>query len=123
MERYYSNSWFKVVEELNSNIHKGLYEYECSTRREIENNRIELPYSRGSFKVFIHSIKQRYLIIYIISLIFLLLNGFYIMGVILFIVLIINLSIKLYSEIKKEKDATFACIYLSPYFYYNQLLI
>lgn len=104
MEKYYSKSWIKVVEELNSDINKGLYEYDCSIRREIENNKISLPYSRGIFKLLLELVKQKYLIIYLIFIILFLLNEFYIMGAIIAILLFSNLAIKLYSEIKKEKE-------------------
>lgn len=104
MEKYYSKSWIKVVEELNSDINKGLYEYDCSIRREIENNKISLPYSRGIFKLLLELVKQKYLIIYLIFIILFLLNEFYIMGAIIAILLFSNLAIKLHSEIKKEKE-------------------
>ncbi|MCF0147306.1 MAG: cation-transporting P-type ATPase [Clostridium sp.] len=104
MEKYYSKSWIKVVEELNSDINKGLYEYDCSIRREIENNKINLPYSRGMAKLLLELVKQKYLVIYLILIILFLLNEFYIMGAIIAILLISNLAIKLHSEIKKEKE-------------------
>lgn len=104
MEKYYNKSWIKVVEELNSDINKGLYEYDCSIRREIENNKINLPYSRGIFKLLLELVKQKYLIIYLIFIILFLLNEFYIMGAIIAILLFSNLAIKLHSEIKKEKE-------------------
>ena len=104
MKKYYSKSWIKVVEELNSNVHKGLYEYDCSLRRNIENNKITLPYSKGIFKILLELLKQKYLVIYLAFILFFLLNKFYIMGIITSILLIINLSIKFYSEINKEKE-------------------
>ncbi|MBE6054895.1 MAG: cation-transporting P-type ATPase [Clostridium sartagoforme] len=104
MEKYYSKSWIKVVEELNSDVHKGLYEYDCTLRREVENNKINLPYYRGFLKLFLELLKQRYLIIYLIFIIFFLYNKFYIMGIILAIILIISLLMKFYIEIHKEKE-------------------
>lgn len=104
MEKYYGKSWIKVVEELNSNVNKGLYEHDCNLRREIENNKISLPYSRGFFKLFLELLKQRYLYIYLIFIIFFFFNRFYIMGTISAILLIINLSLKLYGEVHKEKE-------------------
>lgn len=104
MEKYYGKSWIKVVEELNSNVNKGLYEYDCNLRREIENNKISLPYSKGFLKLFLGPLKQRYLYIYLIFIIFFFFNRFYVMGTISAILLIINLSLKLYDEIHKEKE-------------------
>ena len=33
MKKYYTSFWGKVVEDLNSDIHKGLSEEECNLRR------------------------------------------------------------------------------------------
>lgn len=104
MEKYYGKSWIKVVEALNSNVHKGLYEQDCSLRRENGNNKINLPYSRGVFKLILEMLKQVYLYIYLIFIIFFLLNSFYIMGAISAVLLIMNLSLKLHSKIHKEKE-------------------
>ncbi len=104
MEKYYSESWIKVVEEFNSDINKGLYEYDCSIRREVENNKINLPYSKSRFKLLLELVKQKYLVVYLVFIIAFLLNEFYIMGAIIAILLLSNLAIKLHSEIKNEKE-------------------
>ena len=104
MEEYYSKSYIKVVEELNSDVNKGLYEEDCSIRRKIENNKINLPYSRGIFKLLLDLIKQKYLLIYLIFIILFFFENFYIMATITVILLFSNLAIKLYNEIKNEKE-------------------
>lgn len=104
MEKYYSKSSIKVVEEFNSDVNKGLYEYDCSIRRESENNKINLPYSRGIFKLLWDLVKQKYLIIYLVFIILFLLKDFYLMGIITAILLFSNLAIKLHSEINNEKE-------------------
>ncbi len=104
MEKYYSKSSIKVVEEFNSEVNKGLYEYDCSIRRESENNKINLPYSRGIFKLLLDLVKQKYLIIYLVFIILFLLKDFYLMGIITAILLFSNLAIKLHSEINNEKE-------------------
>lgn len=104
MEKYYSKSWIKVVEEFNSDVNKGLYEYDCNIRRENENNKINLPYSRGVFKILLELLKQKYLVIYLIFISLFLSYDFYIMGIITAILLFSNLAIKLHSEISNEKE-------------------
>ena len=34
MKAYYNNTWINVVEDLGSDVHKGLDEVECNIRRE-----------------------------------------------------------------------------------------
>ena len=104
MEKYYSKSWVKVVEDFNSDVNKGLYEYECNIRRESENNKINLPYSRGISKLLLESVKQKYLFIYLIFIVLFLFYDFYIMGIIIAILLFSNLAIKIHSEMKNEKE-------------------
>ncbi|MDV4150086.1 hypothetical protein R0131_04470 [Clostridium sp. AL.422] len=104
MKNYYGKSWIKVVEELNSSLHKGLYEYDCNIRRESENNKINLPHYRGVLRLLLETLKKRYLLIYLIFIIFFLVNKFYIMGSISVILLIFNVSIKICSAINKEKE-------------------
>ncbi|WP_288221481.1 hypothetical protein [uncultured Clostridium sp.] len=104
MEKYYGNSWVKVIEDLDSDIHKGLYEDDCNLRRNIENNRIELPYSKGFFKLLLGVLRQRYLYVYLLFITFFFLNKFYLMGIVLSFLLIINIFFKLYNEIHKEKE-------------------
>lgn len=104
MEKYYGNSWIKVVEDLGSDLHKGLYEESCDLRKTIENNKIELPYSKSFLKLLLGVLKQKYLYAYLFFIVFFLLNKFYLMGLVSSFLLITNILFKLYNEIHKEKE-------------------
>ena len=104
MKKYYTSFWGKVVEDLNSDIHKGLSEEECNLRRAEENNKIELPYSKGFIKLLLGVLGQRYIYVYSMFVILFLINKFYFMGIVFCLLLIINIFIKLKNEIHKDKE-------------------
>lgn len=104
MEKYYADTWINVVDNLNSDIHKGLNEYDCIIRREEENNKIELDYTKGKFNIIIEVLKEKYLYIYLAIIIILIIEKHYIMGMIIFLLLIINIGVKLYNEIYYENE-------------------
>ena len=104
MERYYNDNWVNVVRNLNSDVHKGLYEYECTIRREEENNKINLPYTRGLFKISLELLKEKDLYIYLISIVFFLVERFYIMGLIVALLMIWNIAFKLHNDFFYEKE-------------------
>lgn len=104
MKSYYSNSWMNVVDSLGSNINKGLYEYDCNIRKEAGDNKIQLPYSKGILKLILDILKQKYVYIFLVIIIFFLVNKFNIVGIVTIFLLILNLGSKLYHEISKEKE-------------------
>lgn len=105
MKSYYANNWTKVVGLLGSNVNKGLYEYDCNLRKEDGgDNKISLPHSRGIYKLALDILKQKYLYIYLLFIVFFLLNKYYIIGFLTIIILLFNLVFKLNHEISKEKE-------------------
>ena len=105
MKEYYGNSWSKVVELLGSDIYKGLYQYECEIRKE-ENgdNKIYLPYSKGKIKLFLEIFKQKYIYIYLVFITFFFLYNYINMGLIAIILLLLNIILKFYHDVSKEKE-------------------
>lgn len=104
MKKYYRSFWGEVVEDLNSNIHNGLYEEDCNLRRINENNKIDLPYSKGFLKLLLGVLGQKYIYAYLTFIILFLINKFYFMVIIFSLLLIINIIFKLHNEIRKEKE-------------------
>jgi P-type Ca2+ transporter type 2C len=105
MKKYYGNTWLKVVELLESNIYKGLYQYECDIRKnENGDNKIYLPYSRGKVKLILDIFKQKYLYVFLAFIIFFLLNKFNIMAILTILLLLLNLGLKFHHELSKEKE-------------------
>lgn len=105
MKEYYGNSWAKVVELLESNIYKGLYQYECEIRKkENGDNKIYLPYSKGKIKLFLEIFKQKYIYIYLASIIFFFIYKYISMGIISLIILLLNIIIKFHHDVSKEKE-------------------
>ena len=105
MKEYYGKSWAEVVKILDSNIHKGLYQYQCEIRKE-ENgdNKIYLPYSKGKLKLFLEVFKQKYIYIYLIFIIFFFIYKYINMGLIAIILLLLNIIIKFHYDLAKEKE-------------------
>ncbi|WP_300384968.1 cation-transporting P-type ATPase [Clostridium sp.] len=105
MKEYYGNSWAKVVDLLESNIYKGLYQYECEIRKkENGDNKIYLPYSKGRIKLFLEIFKQKYIYIYLTFIIFFFIYSYINMALIAIIILLLNIIIKFYHDISKEKE-------------------
>lgn len=105
MKEYYGNSWTKVVELLGSNIYKGLYQYECEIRKEkYGDNKIYLPYSKGKIKLFLEIFKQKYIYIYLAFIIFFFIYKKTNMVLIATILVLINIVIKFYYDVSKEKE-------------------
>lgn len=105
MKKYYGESWSKVVELLESNIYSGLNQEQCNIRKsEFGDNLINLPYTRSNLQIFLDLFKEKYIYIYILFLMFFLLNKFYIIGIISFIILMFYLGVKFHNEFSSKKE-------------------
>ena len=102
MEKYYTDTCFNVVSNLDSDIDRGLKEYECIVRREKENNKIDLPCSKRKLKIILEVLKEISIYVYLLFIIVYIVNDKYIMAGILNLILLVNIAFKIYDEIKYE---------------------
>lgn len=106
LNKYCNNSWRTVVDVLKTDIYKGLTEKECKIRkRKFGNNIIESPKNTKGIKVYIKSIFRVYILIELISSIFLFVEENFLFAYIVFFIFIINIS-KILKDIgKMHKEA------------------
>lgn len=105
MKKYYTSTTKEIIEFMGTDINKGLLEYECTLRREtFGDNEINLPFNGGDKGIFKNVISQLHLIISIIAIIIFINNKLFNLAVIISLLIIINITIKLYSELKKKKE-------------------
>lgn len=101
MNKYCNNSWRTVVDVLKTDIYKGLTEKESKIRkRKFGNNIVELPKSNNGIKVYVKPLFRLYILIELISCIFLLLNKRFLFAYIVLAIFIINIS-KVLKDIRK----------------------
>lgn len=105
MHQYYMSTWNKVVQHLGSDIYKGLLEYECTRRREqYGNNEIKLPNKTKGKNLIKEIFKQKYIYGMIIAAILFMLNKLYVLGALTIVMLFFNVGVKIYYNIKREKE-------------------
>lgn len=105
MQQYYGKNCQEIVGLLGSNINKGLFEYDCTLRREAQgDNTINIGYSRGKVEIAKGLFKKKYIYISLFITLVFLLKGLSILAFINFLLLIFNVGFKVYYEIKKEKE-------------------
>ncbi|VYU51713.1 hypothetical protein [Clostridium tertium] len=104
MKAYYNNTWINAVENLGSDVHKGLDEVECNIRREKEGNKLSLPYKKGLLNLILELLKQRYLYVFILVIGFFLFYKFYSMAIITTCLVLSILIMKIYHDVFKEKE-------------------
>lgn len=105
MKTFYSSTIAKVAESVETNIDRGLTTEECIRRKEEQgDNKIYLPYSKGFLKLILDLVFEKYIYVYLVFIILFLWNKFYEISIISGIILILNIILKLYYEIEKEKE-------------------
>lgn len=105
MKEYYSESWSKVVEKLESNIYSGLNEEQVNLRKsQFGDNFISLPYTKTNLQIFFDLFKEKNIYIHILCIILFLLNKFHLLGIISLIILLFYLGLKLYNEFLNKKE-------------------
>lgn len=104
MRAYYKNTWINVVKDLGSDVHKGLDESECNVRREVEGNKLSLPYKKALLNLLLEILKQRYLYVFIIVIGFFLYYNLYLMAIIASSLILFILIMKIYHDVFKEKE-------------------
>lgn len=105
MDKYCNNSWFQIVEMLNSNAQNGINENECDTIRErYGTNKIDLPRANRLSNHIFNAIKQMYTIIYIIITVLLYKFEYYLFGSVTLILLLINLIATIVHNVKRDEE-------------------
>jgi len=105
MNTFYSNTWTRVIEILDTDINRGLTTEECIKRRiEQGDNKIYFPYSKGFLKLILDLVFEKYIYVYLGFIILFLWNRFYEISIISIIILCLNISIKLYYDFEREKE-------------------
>lgn len=108
MNFYCNNPWKVAVEKLGSNIQKGLREDECATRRKYYgNNKINLPYGNKGVIGYVKGIASLYMLINILIASLLIYSEEYIMGIIVFGILVINIIFRGLHLYNKKKQVEF----------------
>lgn len=107
MEKYYKKSWGEVVEELGTNINKGLMEYECILKREIYgDNSLVIPRKNKIDIILKESLNKEIIILESLLLISFLLSKNYWLLIIGFISMFLNLSFNLNLNLKRYRNLT-----------------
>ncbi|ASW43686.1 cation-transporting P-type ATPase [Clostridium isatidis] len=105
MKEYYSESWSKVVEILESNIYSGLNEEQVNERKTLfGDNLIDLPYTRSNLQILFDLFKGKNIYFHILFIIFFILSKFYILGIISLIILLFYFGLKLYNDFSNKKE-------------------
>ena len=105
MEQYYRRNWLEVVGLLESNVNKGLLEYDCILRREkYGDNVINLGNESGKVAIVKDLLKKKYIYVSILVSLLFLLNGLNILSLINFLLLLLNIAFKVHYELKSQKD-------------------
>ena len=106
MDKYYRNSWMNVVENVGSNLSKGLLEYDCILRREeFGDNSISLPLKGVIKNKFKYTINFITILINIVLFSLFLSSKKYEWALIFAAVIIIELVYKVFYILKQVKNS------------------
>lgn len=107
MDKYYNKSWAEVVEELGTNINKGLMEYECILKRDIYgDNSLVIPRKNKIDILLKEGLNKELIILESLLLISFFLNENYWFLIIGFISLLLNLLFNLNLNLKRYRKLT-----------------
>jgi magnesium-transporting ATPase (P-type) len=107
LEKYYNKSWGEVVEELGTNINKGLMEYECILKREIHgDNSLIIPRKNKIDIILKESLNKEIVILEFLLLTSFLLSKNYWLLIIGFICMFLNLFFNLNLNLKRYRNLT-----------------
>ena len=105
MQRYYGRNGAEIIALLGTNIDKGLLEYDCILRRETYgDNTIDLGKVDGRVEIVKDLVKRKYIYVSILISIVFILKQLNILALINFLILIFNISFKVYYEYKRQKE-------------------
>lgn len=107
MKKYYNKSWMEVVEELGSNLKKGLMEYEVIYKREINgDNNLVIPRKNKIDIILKESLHKEMVILELLLLISFLINKNYLILIIGFILMVLDFVFNLSLNVKRYKNLT-----------------
>lgn len=104
LERYCNNTWARIVQLLNSDYIQGMDENRClALQKKYGLNKVDVPSSNKLYMKIFRSIKEKYTIVYILSIIMMFYLGNSICAYIVIGMLLLNIMISIVHSINRDR--------------------
>lgn len=104
LEKYCNNTWARIVQLLNSDYIQGMDENRClALQKKYGLNRVDVPSSNKLYMKIFRSIKEKYIVVYILSIIMMFYLGNRVCAYIVVGMLLLNIMMSILHSINRDR--------------------